>query len=116
MKKRAYLMGLVAFLVGCSKGFTYNPYTADTFQPRVSANEIQVLFDNPKTPYKTLGFVDYDFYHPGWASPTISEALPSLKEKVHKVGGDAVIVRSTTAGLGLERNLRIVGDVIRFEP
>jgi hypothetical protein len=116
MKTVYAFLALLVVTTGCSKGFSYNPYTNETFQPRRSVHEVQVLFDNPKQAYKTMGFVDYDFYKPGWASPTISEAMPSLKEKVHKYGGDAIIVRNTTAGLGMERNLRIIGDVIRFEP
>ena len=108
------LLALI-LLCGCSKGYNYHPYVAGPFEARKPAGQIQVLFDNPKAAYTTIGFVDYDFYKPGFASPTISEAIPSLQEKVHAVGGDAIIVRSQTAGLGWERNLRIVGDVIRYE-
>jgi hypothetical protein len=112
--KKLCLCILVA-LTACSKGFSFNPYTNEMFTPNRSVAEVLVLFESPKSEYRTIGFVDYDYYQPGWASPTISEAMPSLKEKVHAVGGDAVIVRSQVAGLGMERNLRIVGDVIRFQ-
>lgn len=109
------ILVMLLLILGCSKGFYYHPQSNIKYESRVPESQILVLFDNPKEPYDTIGLLDYDFYRPGFASPMISEAIPSLRAKVFKVGGDAIIIRDTKTGLGWERNLRITGDVIRYK-
>ena len=113
MKK--ILIFFVLFLVsGCSKGFNFAPYGADVLTPRRSPDQVVIYLKPPSEKYTTLGIADFDYYQPGFASPTLTEAFPELKDHVSKVGGDAAIVNDTKTGLGWDRNIRITAEIIRF--
>lgn len=110
-----WVLLLLMGLASCSQGMTFHPYTNETFVASRPLDEVLVFFENPKGNFRTIGFIDYDYYRPGWSAPTITEATPSIKKKVHELGGDAIIIRSQFIGFGLSYNLRIAGDVIIFQ-
>ncbi len=103
------------FICGCSRGFNFSPYTSESYETRKTPQQVIIYLKAPSEKYKTIGIADFDYYQPGFSSPTLTEAFPQLKEYVSKVGGDAAIVNDTKTGLGFDRNIRIVAEVIRFD-
>lgn len=86
MKTKIILTLIVAALVlqGCGStavvGHTY---------PAVSTGSVEVLYQEPKRPYKVIAFVSelHGVEHPG-------ADITSLREKAARLGADAVIITS----------------------
>jgi hypothetical protein len=76
---------------------------------------VDVLYEYPSTKFKSLGVIDFDFYQPGWREPTVTDALPELKQKVRENGGNALIVRDQRIGRHNSRYITISAECLRIE-
>ena len=76
--------------------------------------DIQVFSGEPGRAYEVLGFINWDYYQPGWRAPSITDILPQLQKKAWESGGDALIIRKTETGEMHTRNLRVIAEVIRW--
>lgn len=85
-------------------------YTRNPQSP--SDGGVRVLFDYPHATYKDLGIIDFDYYHPGFREPTVTDALPALKTKVLSAGGNALIVRNQRIGRHNNRYISISAEVL----
>ena len=74
---------------------------------------IQVLYAEPRQNYETLGSFSVRKYKPGFADPTVSDALPELRSAAARLGADAVIIRSNQSN-GYNRFITIEGEAIRW--
>ena len=74
---------------------------------------IHILYAEPKRDYESLGTFSVRKYKPGWSDPTVSDAIPELKEAALGLGGQAVIIRSTSSN-GYTRFITIEGEAIRW--
>lgn len=74
---------------------------------------IQILYAEPKRDYESLGTFSVRKYKPGWSDPTVSDAIPELKQAALGLGGQAVIIRSTSSN-GYTRFITIEGEAIRW--
>ena len=88
--------------------YTPNPQSA-------SDAGVRVLYDYPHAAYKDLGILDFDYYHPGFREPTVTDALPALKAKVQSVGGNALIVRNQRIGSQNNRFISISAEVLNVD-
>lgn len=73
-----------------------------------------VLYDYPRSDYESLGIIDFDFYRPGFRQPTVTDALPELKEKVKSAGGNALIIRNQRIGANNNRFIEISAEVLEI--
>ncbi|MFA5170404.1 MAG: hypothetical protein WC426_02480 [Sulfuriferula sp.] len=89
-------------------------YTAN---PQSQNNSgVSVLYAYPPTAtFKSLGLIDFDYYQPGFREPTVTDALPKLKEKVSEVGGNALIVRNQRMNRYNARYITISAEVLRID-
>lgn len=96
-------------LSACStRPATANPQSA----PRA---EVRVLYRYPQAGYKILGTSDFDYYYPPNSRvPSVTDALPSLKEKALSVGGNALIVRDHRM-CSINRCISISMEVLRVD-
>jgi hypothetical protein len=98
-------LGLIA---GCETSSTQ-------FTPTSEAENtagVSVLYDYPAAPYKKVGLIDLDYYRPGWRAPTVTDAMPRLREGARNVGGNAFIIRGQRPGQVESRSI-IVSNVVR---
>lgn len=102
---------LVFALTGCST----MQYTANPQGNSYSNSDVQVLYDYPSTQFKSLGVIDFDYYQPGFREPTVTDALPKLKDKVREVGGNALIVRNQRIGQFNNRYITVSTEVLLIE-
>jgi len=108
MFKRFLLLAVLA-TTGCSTmQYTANPQAG-------SDAGVQVLYAYPDAQYDNLGVIDFEFYQPGWREPTVTDALPKLKEKVAEVGGNALIVRNQRIGRFNARYITISAEALRVD-
>ena len=104
--KKIYLVFLCLALFGCSTmQYTVNPQVGDP-------SGVQVLYTYPNSNFKSLGIIDFDYYQPGFREPTVTDALPELKEKVREAGGNALIIRNQRIGQFNSRFITISAEVI----
>lgn len=97
---------LFAGIVGCTQmQFTPNPTSG-------ADSGVQVLYSNPPGRYQSIGVIDFDYYRPGFRVPTVSDALPKLKEKVQQAGGNALIIRNQRIGNHNNRLITISAEVL----
>lgn len=74
---------------------------------------VLILFEYPRDgKYTNLGLVDVNYYRPGVTVPTLTEAMPKVVDEVHKMGGNAVIVRNHYAGQ-FARSIIVSAEVLR---
>ncbi|HET7561024.1 MAG TPA: hypothetical protein VFJ87_01435 [Rhodanobacteraceae bacterium] len=88
-------------------------YTPNPQSP--SSGGVRVLYDYPHAKFKDRGIIDFDYYHPGFREPTVTDALPSLKAKVLSVGGNALIVRNQRIGQHNNRFISISAEVLNVD-
>lgn len=88
-------------------------YTPNPQSP--SNGGVRVLYDYPHAKFKDLGIIDFDYYHPGFREPTVTDALPALKTKVLSVGGNALIVRNQRIGQHNNRFISISAEVLNVD-
>jgi len=73
---------------------------------------IQVLYSTPARPYEVLGVVSAKRYKPGWSDPTVSDAIPQLRDAAAQLGAEAVLVRSSRSNN--DRHTVVEAEAIRF--
>lgn len=105
-------------LVGCSSVQTNDfgnapvaSRTGNTGQ-RASTSTIQILYAEPRRDYDTLGTFSVRKYKPGWSDPTVSDAIPELREAAGRMGADAVIIRNVQSNNS--RMTTIEGEAIQW--
>lgn len=87
-----------------------------TPNPRAASDGgVRVLYGYPHASYTNLGIIDFDYYHPGFREPTVTDALPALKAKVRSVGGNAPIVRNQRIGSHNNRHISIPAEVLNVD-
>jgi hypothetical protein len=74
---------------------------------------VDVLYSAPARSFTTLGTVSARTYKPGFADPTISDAIPQLRVAGAQIGAHAVIVRGQNAPWGT-RVITVEGEAIRY--
>lgn len=72
-----------------------------------------VFFEYPKTAYTNLGLIDVDYYRPGFSAPTLTDAIPKVRDQVHAMGGNAFIVRNHYVG-EWNRSIIVSVEVLRI--
>lgn len=110
MMKTNFIFLLLTSLAGCSTmQYTANPQTENQ-------SGISVLYAYPPAAsFKNLGMIDFDYYQPGWREPSVTDALPKLKEKVAEVGGNALIVRNQRMSRYNARYITISAEVLKID-
>lgn len=106
---KAILLMLCLAVTGCST-MQYTPNAQGN-----SYSDVQVLYDYPQTKFRNLGIIDFDFYQPGFRQPSVTDALPKLKDKVRQIGGNALIVRNQRIGQNNNRFIAISAEVLFIE-
>jgi hypothetical protein len=76
----AVIIGM-AFITACGTPLQYVKQTPGTYTPRGDPSTVKVLFADPGEPYEVLGFINWDYYQPGWRAPSITDILPRLQQK-----------------------------------
>ena len=99
----------VCILGGCST--TQVMPTANS-NPGTRSGTVDVLYSAPQRPYVSVGIVSAKRYKPGWTDPTISDAIPQLRDAGAQVGADAVIVRGSRSNN--DRHVVVEGEAIRY--
>lgn len=79
---------------------------------RVPTSEGDVLFEYPRGPYTNLGLIDVDYYRPGFSAPTLTDAIPKVREQAHAMGGNAFIIRNHYVG-EWNRSIIVSAEVLR---
>jgi hypothetical protein len=104
------IVAITSILMGCSTmQYTANPQSQNN-------SGVSVLYSYPPTAtFKNLGLIDFDYYQPGWREPTVTDALPKLKEKVSEVGGNALIIRNQRISPYNTRYITISAEVLKIE-
>jgi hypothetical protein len=106
-------LGSPLLLSACST-MQANPYVNNPVPLQASASsKVDVLYSVPQRAYTSIGTVSAKRYKPGWSDPTVSDAIPQLREAAAQIGADAVIVRSTISGHGT-RFITVEGEAIRY--
>lgn len=102
--KKLILAAFLSFgLAGCTTVQTHNfgsaPVVNATNNPgqQRAAGNIQILYAEPRKDYNSIGTFSVRKYKPGWSDPTVSDAIPELRQAASKLGADAVIVRRVTS-------------------
>lgn len=103
------VLAWLLLLAGCSSSQVV-PTTNSV--PGTRSGQIDVLYSTPQRPYRTVGSVSATRYKPGWTDPTVTDALPELREAAAKVGADAVIVRASRSNN--DRHIVVEGEAIRY--
>ena len=88
--------------------YTPNPISS-------SSSGVSVLYEYPPEEYRNLGVIDFDYYRPGLREPTVTDALPKLKQKVREAGGNALIVRNQKVGQNNSRYITISAEVLSID-
>ena len=98
---------LILVLAGCSTmQFTPNPSAGQ-------GHGVQVLYEYPpRSNFRSLGVIDFNYYQPGFREPTVTDALPELKAKVMAAGGNALIVRNQKIGRNNNRFITVSAEVL----
>ena len=86
--------------------------TGNRGQSRMQNNNIQILYSEPRRDFESLGTFSVRKYKPGFSDPTVSDAIPELREAAGRLGADAVIIRRTTSHE--TRFTTIEGEAIRW--
>lgn len=72
-----------------------------------------VLFQYPAGAYTNLGLIDVDYYRPGFSAPTLTDAIPKVRDQVHAMGGNAFIIRNHYVG-EWNRSIIVSAEVLRI--
>jgi hypothetical protein len=99
-------------LAGCSSTQIYDnrPVGMPTTAP--ASGVVQVLYSYPTRPYEVIGVVSAKRYKPGWTDPTVSDAIPQLREAGMKLGADAVVVRSSRSNN--DRHTVVEAEAVKY--
>ena len=114
-----FLIGVIALglvtIVGCGTSLQYVRNSTVSYASRRAPSEIKIFYSEPKLQYESLGIIIWDYYQPGWRAPSITDMLPQLRKKASEKGGDAIIIRKQEVLPLLQRNLRVIAEVIRHK-
>lgn len=100
-------------MAGCSSTQVYSNYAPGAAPGTVNTSgQVAVLYSYPTRPYDVLGVVSAKKYKPGWTDPTVSDALPQLREAGAQLGADAVVVRSSRSNN--DRHTVVEAEAIRY--
>ncbi len=103
------VLAWLLLLAGCSSSQVVPTRNS---APGTRSGQIDVLYSTPQRPYLTVGAVSATRYKPGWTDPTVTDALPELREAAAKVDADAVIVGSSRSNN--DRHIVVEGEAIRY--
>ena len=118
--KKAIVVTVLLAIAGCSST-PPAPEPAPARQPAPAAAPapqqigVQVLTSYPTAEYENLGIVDYSFFRPGLRTPSLTDVLPDLKNKVQDFGGNAFIVRHRVPDRDDKRTLRVTVEVLKLK-
>lgn len=103
------------FMLGCSTTRMDFIPGADMeyFQPK-NRTQIQVFYSEPKSEFKSLGFIDFDLHQPGFSSPMLSDVLPDVQGRAANLGADAIIIRRQDNTSVTNRQISGTAEVIKF--
>ena len=122
--KKFMLVGFMAVLFSMTACTTVQTYdygvssvpsnTSHSYSPPATPQpgQIQILYAQPQQAYNSLGMFSVRKYKPGWSDPTVSDAIPELRQAAQRLGADAVIIRNVQS-----QNTRITtieGEAIRW--
>jgi hypothetical protein len=88
------LLGVIASITGCATSQTART-TLENRAP-VAVESVEVFFDPPKRPFKTVGLVTVQIALIGASDQVIRQ---EFKKAAAKLGANAVIIESLPAGL-----------------
>lgn len=103
---------LLAGLAGCSSTQIYDNRPAGMAASAPANGVVQVLYSYPTRPYEVIGVVSAKHYKPGWTDPTVSDAIPQLREAGMKLGADAVVVRSSRSNN--DRHTVVEAEAVKY--
>lgn len=99
-------------IASCSSTQVYSNLPAGTSVSAPATRVVQVLYSYPTRPYEVIGVVSAKKYKPGWTDPTISDAIPQLREAALQLGADAVVVRSSRSNN--DRHTVVEAEAIKY--
>ena len=114
----ALLLATTLLSTSCTTVQTHSfgsaPVVTKAGQPGQMAyrGNIQILYAEPRRDYHSLGTFSVRKYKPGWSDPTVTDALPELRQSASQLGADAVIIRHTTTQN--TRFITIEGEAIKW--
>ena len=105
---------LVACLLvaGCSTTQVYSNAPAGVLPGTNTTGQVAILYSYPTRPYDVIGIVSAKRYKPGWTDPTVSDAIPQLREAGAQLGADAVVVRGSRSNN--DRHTVVEAEAIRY--
>lgn len=109
-RKLGIVAAVIFALSGCT---TYQVVPTTNSAPGTRSGQVDILYSNPQRPYYSVGSVSARKYKPGFADPTISDALEQLRAAGSQVHADAVIVRHSVGQNGT-RTITVEGEAIRY--
>lgn len=99
-------------LVACSTTQIYDNRPVGMTITAPANGVVQVLYSYPTRPYEVIGVVSAKRYKPGWTDPTVSDAIPQLREAAMKLGADAVVVRSSRSNN--DRHTVVEAEAVKY--
>lgn len=111
MRKLVIVLALAA-LAACSTTQIYDNRPAGMATTAPANGVVQVLYSYPTRPYEVIGVVSAKRYKPGWTDPTVSDAIPQLREAGMKLGADAVVVRSSRSNN--DRHTVVEAEAVKY--
>lgn len=106
------IMGSVMLIAGCSSTQVYSNLPAGAAITAPAGGVVQVLYSYPTRPYEVIGVVSAKRYKPGWTDPTVSDAIPQLREAAAQLGADAVVVRSSRSNN--DRHTVVEAEAVKY--
>lgn len=101
-----------AMLASCSTTQIYDNRPAGMPSTAPASGVVQVLYSYPTRPYEVIGIVSAKRYKPGWTDPTVSDAIPQLREAGLKLGADAIVVRSSRSNN--DRHTVVEAEAVKY--
>lgn len=111
-------LGSVFLLGGCTSVQTHSYGMAPVVNASGSPGQqkaygsIQILYSEPRRDFDSIGTFSVRKYKPGFSDPTVTDALPELRQAAGNLGADAVIIRRVTSHE--TRFTTIEGEAIRW--
>lgn len=111
-------LGSLFLLGGCTSVQTHSYGMAPVVNASGSPGQqkaygsIQILYSEPRRDFDSIGTFSVRKYKPGFSDPTVTDALPELRQAAGNLGADAVIIRRVTSHE--TRFTTIEGEAIRW--
>lgn len=110
--RSSLLVAAILGLTACSSTQIYNNQPVGTPISAPASGVVQVLYSYPTRPYVVIGVVSAKRYKPGWTDPTVSDAIPQLREAGLQLGADAVVVRSSRSNN--DRHTVVEAEAVKY--